>query len=194
MLMIEIIALLSCLDQCLKPTTLSQLVGIVPAVLAMTGRVTMLGISRWTEKGGSYRTVQRFFNTVIPWAKVLWLFFRQHLLNPQDTYIAAGDETVVTKAGKKTYGLDRFFSSLYDRPVPGLTFFVLSLVNVQERTSYPMVTEQVIRSDEDKAATQAKKQAKQHRKSAQPKGRPGRQTAARTGTRPKSSGHRTPRS
>ena len=37
-------------------------------MLVMTGRVTMLGISRWAGKGGSYRTVQRFFSTVIPWA------------------------------------------------------------------------------------------------------------------------------
>ena len=134
----------------------------------------MLGISRWSEKGGSYRTVQRFFSATIPWAKVMWLFFRQHLLNSQDTYIVAGDETVVTKAGKKTFGLDRFFSSLYDKPVPGLKIFALSLINVRERTSYPLVTEQVIRSAEDKAATQAKKQAKQQRKPAQPKGKPGR--------------------
>ncbi len=134
----------------------------------------MLGISRWSEEGGSYRTVQRFFSATIPWAKVMWLFFRQHLLNLQDTYIAAGDETVVTKAGKKTFGLDRFFSSLYDKPVPGLKIFALSLINVRERTSYPLVTEQVIRSAEDKAATQAKKQAKQQRKPAQPKGKPGR--------------------
>jgi putative transposase len=177
--MIEIIALLSCLDQCLKPTTLSQLIQIVPAILAMPGRVTMLGISRWTEEGGSYRTIQRFYNTVIPWATVLWVFFRQRVLNPQDTYLAVGDETVVTKAGKKTYGLDRFFSSLYDRPVAGLAFFVLSLVSVQERTSYPIVTEQVIRSEEDKATRQAKKQAKRHRDSVQPKGRPGRQTGSK---------------
>lgn len=140
----------------------------------MTGRVTMLGISRWSEKGGSYRTVQRLFSASIPWAKVMWLFFRQHLLNSQDTYIVAGDETVVTKAGKKTFGLDRFFSSLYDKPVPGLKIFALSLINVRERTSYPLVTEQVIRSVEDKAATQAKKQAKQQRKPTQPKGKPGR--------------------
>jgi hypothetical protein len=33
---------------------------IVEAMLAMAGRVTILGLSRWTEKGGSYRTVQRF--------------------------------------------------------------------------------------------------------------------------------------
>lgn len=174
MLMVEIIALLSCLSQCLEPTTLRQLGRVIPAVLAMTGRVTMLGISRWSEKGGSYRTVQRFFSATIPWAKVMWLFFRQHLLNSQDTYIAAGDETVVTKAGKKTFGLDRFFSSLYDKPVPGLKIFALSLINVRERTSYPLVTEQVIRSAEDKAATQAKKQAKQQRKPAQAKGKLGR--------------------
>lgn len=174
MLMVEIIALLSCLSQCLEPTTLRQLGRIVLAVLAMTGRVTMLGISRWSEQGGSYRTVQRFFDTTIPWAKVLWLFFRQHLLNSQGTYIVAGDETVVTKAGKKTFGLDRFFSSLYDKPVPGLKIFALSLIHVQERTSYPLVTEQVIRSAEDKAAAQAKKQAKQQHDPMQPKGKPGR--------------------
>lgn len=174
MLMVEIIALLSCLSQCLEPTTLRQLGRIVPAVLAMTGRVTMLGISRWSEKGGSYRSVQRFFSTTIPWSKVQWLFFDQHLLDPQGTYIFAGDETVVTKSGKRTFGLSRYFSSLYDKPVPGLKIFALSLIHVEQRTSSPVVTEQVIQSAEDKAATQAKKQAKQQRKSTEPKGKPGR--------------------
>ena len=40
---------------------LRQLQLVVMAVLAMTGRVTMLGISRWAGEGGSYRTIQRFF-------------------------------------------------------------------------------------------------------------------------------------
>jgi putative transposase len=40
---------------------MNQLIVIVEAMLAMTGGVTMLGIFRWTEKGGSYRTLQRFF-------------------------------------------------------------------------------------------------------------------------------------
>ena len=70
----------------------------------------MLGLSRWTVQGGSYRTIQRFFSTVIPWAQVLWTFFREQLLDQQDTYLLAGDECVVTKAGKKTHGLDCFFS------------------------------------------------------------------------------------
>jgi hypothetical protein len=52
---------LQCLKTCLNSNTLSQLILIVTALLSMTGRVTMLGISRWTGEGGSYRTVQRFF-------------------------------------------------------------------------------------------------------------------------------------
>ena len=44
----------------------------------------MLGLSRWTGPGGSYRTVQRFCSTVIPWAMLFWVFFRQHVYGPQD--------------------------------------------------------------------------------------------------------------
>lgn len=78
----------------------------------MTGRVTMLGVSRWTESGGSDRTVQRFFNTTIAWSKVHWLIIRHPLLDPDEEVVIAGDEVVVTQSGKKTHGLDRFFSSL----------------------------------------------------------------------------------
>ena len=81
----------------------------------------MLGLSRWAEKGGSYRTVQRFFHTAIPWTTLFWEFFCKHLLDPQETYILAGDESVVTKAGEKTHGLDYFFSGLLKRTVPGLS-------------------------------------------------------------------------
>ncbi len=169
--MIDILALLQCLSPKVDKTTIRQFSRIIPALLAMTGRVTMLGISRWTEKGGSYRTVQRFFNTVIPWANVFWLFFRHHLLKPNATYFLAGDECVVTKSGKKTHGLDRFFSSLYGKPVPGLAFFALSLIDVTERRSYPMMVEQVVRSEVEKAAAKAKKAAKKKAKKSKP-GRP----------------------
>ena len=71
--MLEIIALLTCFDQTLPGTNQRQLAVIITAMLRMTGRVTMLGMSRWTDKGGSYRTIQRFFHTVQPWAQMLWL-------------------------------------------------------------------------------------------------------------------------
>jgi putative transposase len=141
-------------------------------MLAMTGRVTMLGISRWTEEGGSYRTIQRFYNTTIVWVKMNWIFIRHHLLDPTDTILIGGDETVATKSGKKSYGLDRFFSSLYGKPVRGLSFFSLSLISVKERTSYPVMMEQVIKEKEEKPAKKGKgkKVKKQTKKRGRPKG------------------------
>jgi putative transposase len=133
----------------------------------------MLGISRWAGKGGSYRTVQRLFSTVLPWAMLFWVFFRHHVHCPADVYCVAGDEVIVTKAGKHTHGLDRFFSSLYGKPVPGLAFFALSLVSVQKRRSFPLRIEQVVRSDAEKAASKAKAEAKKQ-KLAAAKRRPGR--------------------
>ena len=153
-------------------TTIRQFSTIALAILAMTGRVTMLGISRWTGHGGSYRTVQRFFATTLPWAALLWLFFRTHLFHATDVYLLAGDETVVTKAGKHTPGLDRFFASLYGKSIPSLAFFTLALISVKERRSFPIALEQVLRSAEEKAATKAKRAQATATKA--PKRKPGR--------------------
>jgi putative transposase len=155
----------------------------------MTGRVTMLGISRWAGKGGSYRTVQRLFSQALPWAILFWVFFRQHLYHPHDVYLLVGDEVVATKAGKHTHGLDRFFASLYGKPVPGLAFFTLSLVSTQERRSFPVRVEQVVRSAAEKAATKAKADAKKQKPSTA-KRRPGRPKGSKN--TPKAEATRTP--
>src|ERR687886_1400648 len=149
----DILALLRCLQPSLTATTVRQLSRITLTLLTMTGRVTMLGIARWSGDGASYRTVQRFFATALPWAQLFWRFFRQHLFQADDVYLLAGDEVVITKAGKKTYGLDRFFSSVYQKPVPGLAFFSLALVSTKERRALPIRIEQVVRTDAEKAAS-----------------------------------------
>jgi hypothetical protein len=152
----DILALLQQLNPILSKTTIRQMNQIITAMLAMTGRVTMVGISRWTEKGGSYRTVQRYFQTTICWGQVMWHFFNTHLKQEKDEYVLAGDECVVTKSGKLTYGLDRFFSSLFGKPVPSVALFALSLVNCRERRAYPVLVEQVIRTKAEKAAARQK--------------------------------------
>ena len=155
--MTDILALLQCLHPYLTKTAMRQMSHILPAIITMTGRVTMLGISRWTEKGGSYRTIQRFYTRAIPWALIFWLFVRQHLVQPGGTYLLAGDESVVTKSGKATFGLDRFFASLAGKVIPSLAFFALSLIDVEQRRSYPTAVEQVVRSETAKAVSQAQK-------------------------------------
>jgi putative transposase len=156
----DILACLQCLQPTVTRTTLRQCSRIAMAMVVMTGRVTMLGLSRWAGPGGSYRTVQRFFATVIPWATLFWVFFRHHVYRSEEVYLLVGDEVVVTKAGKSTHGLDRFFASLYGKPVPGLAFFALSLVSIQQRRSFPVRVEQVVRSDAEKAVSKAKAAAK----------------------------------
>ena len=105
----DIMVCLACLRQYLDCTTLGRLSRVTEAMLAMTGRVTMRGLGRWAGKGGSDRTIQRLFTTSSSWATLPWVLIRHHLLEPDDVILLGGDDVVVTKAGKHTYGLDRFF-------------------------------------------------------------------------------------
>lgn len=118
----EIITILNTLSPHLTPRTLKQLILIVEAVLAMTGRVTMLGLSRWTEKGGSYRTMQRFFKEKIDWPALRWQLIKQHLVGTKGVWLLVGDEVMVTKSGKETHGLGIFFFDL-QQGASGLVLF-----------------------------------------------------------------------
>jgi putative transposase len=169
----EILALLQNIAPLLEKTTLRQISQVIFGMLVSSGRITMLGLSRWTEKGGSYRTIQRFYHTVLSWPALHWLFFKVSFLHSEDEYIAAGDEVVVSKAGKETYGLDRFFAGLQQRVIPGLSFFVFSLVNIREERSYPMRVIQIVKSAEEKAISKAKAEAKKEQKTGEKK-KPGR--------------------
>ena len=185
----DIVALLPCLQPYVPASPLRQCRRIVRALLVMTGRVTMLGMSRWAGTGGSYRTSQRFFATLIPWGILFWVFFRHYLYCPGDVYLVAGDDVIVTKAGTCTHGLDRFFASLYGKPVPGLAFFTLSRVRVQARRAFPLRVEPVVRSDAEKAASKAKAAAKKS-KAPCAKRRPGRPKGRKN--KPKADGPFTP--
>ena len=162
----DIMVLLACLSQCVAPTPLRQLGRVIEAMLSMSGRVTMRGLSRWAGPGGRYRTLQRFFNASLNWCQLNWLLLRHHVWDADDVVLMSGDHVVVTKAGKTTYGLDRFFSSLYGKAVPGLCFLSLSLLSVKRRTSYPVVTEQV------EKACETAPQAQPTKTSGGPRGRP----------------------
>ncbi len=178
----DILALLHCLQPALTATTLRQMSRIILALLTMTDRVTMAGIARWSGEDTSYHTVQRFFATVIPWPQLFWLLTRQHLVQPNDVYLLAGDEVVVTKAGKKTFGLDRFFSGIYQKVVPSVAFFSLALISTNTRRAFPLCLEQVVRTETEKVAAKAK--AAKKTKQPAPKRKPGRPKGSKTTPKP----------
>ena len=129
----------------------------------------MLELSRWTEEGGSYRTIQRLYHTRIQWLQLQWIMFTSQFHQKEREYIAAGDEVVFGKAGQKTHGLGRFFSSLQNRAIPGLSFFVFSLIDVQERQSYPLQAVQIIKEPKP---PQKKEKEKPSQAKKRPVGRP----------------------
>ena len=169
----NILALISNIEEQTSKTTARQLRQIIGAMLSIPGRITMLGLSRWTEKGGSYRTIQRFYNSIILWKEIQWQLIRINFLTKDGEYLLAGDETVVSKAGKQTYGIDRFFSGIQQRVIRSVAFFAISLIYVEKGRSYPIELKQVIRSEEEKNASKIRKETTNttpKRKRGRPKG------------------------
>ena len=169
--MTEILALLQNIAPVVSATLLQQMSHVIYGLLISTGRITMLEISRWTEGGGSYRTIQRWYHSKLLWLQIMWIFFTSWLWKPKHEYIAGGDEVVFSKAGKETYGVGRFFSSLQNRVIPGLSFFAFSLIDVQERQSYPIQVVQMVKKVGEKTQKDKQKAAKAKKRSVgRPKG------------------------
>jgi putative transposase len=148
----EIIPLLGCLVPYLSTTTLTPFRYGIVALLCITGRVTTRGLSRWSKGGGSCRTLQRWYQTPVDWTNQLWVIIRTPLLKPDGEYLLAGDEVVVSKAGQRTFGLGRFYSSLAGRPIAGVSFRAVSLMDVAARRSYPLQIEQRLPSPKTTSA------------------------------------------
>ncbi|MGB1258400.1 MAG: transposase [Thiolinea sp.] len=170
--MSEITTLLVSLQPFLRTCHFRQLTLISEALLMMHGRITMLSISRWTGRGGSYRTIQRFFNARLDWGELHWELIKPFILKRSGVFLLLGDASTVTKAGQCTFGVGRFFSSIYSRAVPGISFQTLSLLEVDQARSWPLLIEQILpkpRVVKPKRST-ADKRKSQH--PPKPKGRP----------------------
>jgi len=133
------------LKGCLSMANLNVLSQISKSILIATGKITMLEISRTTNK--SYRTIQRFYALInIVWDKLNMLLFKQYEYDSKDTYLIVSDETIEKKAGKHTHGISYFFSNLFKATVPSVAFMALSIVSINKRKSFPLAIEQVVKN------------------------------------------------
>jgi len=128
--------------------------------MSMQGRITMLGISRWSEEY-SYKTIERFFDKKIDWLSLKWKMIKSMI---GKEVILVGDETTVSKAGKSTYGIGYFYSGLQNRSIKGIQFLSFSLIDVESRRAYPLLTKQL------KQKKREKSEEKPKRKRGRPKG------------------------
>ena len=157
----EIITYLRSLLIVLKKTTLKNLTIIVSAMLCMTGNKTMLNISRWSTI--SYKTIERFYNSVIPWLDMNIILIILKLKNKPDI-ILAGDETTVIKSGKKTFGIDLFFNSIYQKPLKSLCFAGLSLIDTDSKKSYSLLMSQLVFTPQEKENLRKQKEKRKKSK------------------------------
>jgi len=119
----------------------------------MKSRITMLGISRWNEKH-SYKTIERFFDKKLNWLEIKWQLIKKVI---GKEVILVADESTISKAGKKTYGLGYFYSGLQSRPIKGISFLSFSLIDVEERRAYPIFTKQMKKSKKKEIKKEPKK-------------------------------------
>ena len=117
----------------------------------------MLRLSRWTDKAENYRTLQRLYHTGLDWKAIQWMFFQKRFLKKEEEYILGGDEVVVSKTGKETYGVDHFFAGLQQQVIPTVLFFALSLINVKEEHAFPQQISQIMKTEAEKATGKGKK-------------------------------------
>ena len=150
----------------------NQLIIIINAMLSIKGRITMLGLSRWSEKGGSYRTINRFFHSNIDWVSLNWMIIKSYLLKKDSVYILAGDEVVVSKSGKRTHGIDRFYSSIQNQVIKSIAFLQLVLINVDTKKAYPLFTKQIVKDNKTGCKKVRSKTSKEstNKKAGRPKG------------------------
>lgn len=121
----------------------------------------MKNISRWTGRGCSCRTIQRFFASPHDWLQMNLLLLGTVVISIPDSnrYILAVDEVVEKKAGKWTWRVDWFYSSIAGGAIRSVSNHVISLVvDTKKEKSFVLTHQQTT-----KEHTKSKKSKKQKR-------------------------------
>ncbi len=121
----------------------------------------MKNISRWTGRGCSYRTIQRFFSSPTDWLKMNLILLRSLIVGIPESnrYVLAVDEVVEKKAGKGTWGVNWFYSSIASRPIRSVSHHAISLVDTEKEYSFVLTHKQTVKPIR-KSKTRGKKQNK----------------------------------
>lgn len=157
------------------PTCLLQV--IIGIYCICSGGVTMKNIARWTEVGASYRTIQRMFGLQINWVLInielfkIWLEDKGIVFSCS-RFILAVDEVVEDKSRHSTYGIGYFYSSLIGKVCRSICSQVVSIIDVTDRKSFPLMEDQQFQKKKQKSNQQkrAQKGDKPKRKVGRPKG------------------------
>ena len=160
---------LSVLETQFSGTNLRYFVIIVDSVLSLSRPVTTLSVARMSSL--SYRTIQRFYALKdINWLMVNLLLFKAFLYQADKVYLLAADETVEKKAGKQSYGIGMFYSSIVQKAIRSISFLAISIIDVEAEKSYFLACHQIMPAINIKISKPTR--PKEKPENVKPKGRP----------------------
>lgn len=99
------------------------------------GRLNILNLSRYSSFNES--TFHRHFSLLFDFTALNSLAIKQ-VTCPDHILMAAVDCSFIDKSGKKTYGLDKFWSGSAKREKTGLEISAICLVNTHSRDAYTL--------------------------------------------------------
>ncbi len=110
---------------------------LLPLILALPGRLTFRNMSRYSDT--HERTFARQFDQSFD-----WVVFNRALIAPVlgSQVLVVTDCSFITKSGKQTYGLDKFWNGSLARNERGLEVSVMALIDQQTRDAYTLSVEQ----------------------------------------------------
>lgn len=143
----------------LSSTNILILSDIVKCFLCLQFTSGILTLSRYSTYCD--RTLGRFMVLEIAWIELNLRVIKLWVGDLTSPFLLCADETVEGKSGKKTHGVDHFYSSIQQQPIRSVCLFGFSLVSVKSGTSYALGVEQVVKTQADKALIMDKKEKKQ---------------------------------
>ena len=105
-------------------------------IYSIQGRVTFVNLARYSKLNES--TFRRNYKKFFDWLSFNWELMQFGGLDFSNPIIGAIDCSYLPKAGKSTYGLDRFFNSVVGRARKGLEISLLSLIDTYSGTAWAL--------------------------------------------------------
>ena len=104
---------------------LSELFEIIPCI---RGRLNFINMSRYSNYNEV--TFRRHFAKFFDWLKFNYLIIHFAFLPKTSTAIGAIDCSYISKSGKSTFGLDKFWSGVAKRTKRGLEISLVCIINI----------------------------------------------------------------
>lgn len=101
---------------------------------SMQGRANFENMSRYCKV--DEKTFRRNYSKFFDWLRFNYLLFELWGKTPGGTILAALDCSFVSKSGKSTYGLDKFWSGVLQRSKRGLEISVIALIDVLSASAW----------------------------------------------------------